>query len=799
MTELQTLYNRLVKASMDWSLGVKSESKLAGMALRLIPLVFGHLTAGYIKVTWGFARSVAKMYKKVGFKGLAIYLKACYLLLQHVAGGQIDASPFEFGCNVARTRRGIPRIINLNHRRLIATGDVDVIRFWLSLFGLYRVLPFKGTLKLKTITAPGKDITSFLSEWEIWVPKFLAMAEAHTKVEWKLEPTRDLRITGMPAITKSSPNSGGMAASAGLPLDLLAWWSDPQMLSILREWLALTGSRVLNFDFDGLFNGFDRLTDRWVQRTKWTSRPTPIEFLSTSTRERSRIGWVQALWGKPLYFGRLGFKEEPGKIRVFAMVNLITQTLMYPLHEWIFARLRKVLTDGTFNQYAPVERLIKRFKGADFCASYDLSAATDRLPVAIQVALLKPLLGDRLAYLWAYILVGRPYGLPKVAKSYNLGFMQVYYAVGQPMGALSSWAMLAMTHHAIVQLAASRAYPKKPSWFLDYALLGDDIVLADKLVAKEYLGLMATLGVDVGLAKSLVSSTGSLEFAKRTWVKGRLATPFSLAEMSIAVSNVAALEELWRKSLQFGAPLRLAAVARFSGFGYKNLARLPVAFSLNNRLSRLLGYLHRPGGIAAMTLESWLMSPGPGVLKGLHWEVQREIVGTLVEDVVALITRVLEKAKGEINSAFRIVLMSADRRVRGRTEDARGRKDRRRRFTMKPVYGPMLREMFGEYESLLNCFFKEWVLYPFCTPVSRKASMLTVRLRDLVEKRAVRGFPGLEGTWRWIDDVEAGLSALPSKVDLFSRQDDVVIAPSSVIRVWMRLRRKVSKTKGSQK
>lgn len=27
------------------------------------------------------------------------------------------------------------------------------------------------------------------------------------------------------------------------------------------------------------------------------------------------------------------------------------------------------------------------------------------------------------------------------------------YAVGQPMGALSSWAMLAFTHHAIVQWA----------------------------------------------------------------------------------------------------------------------------------------------------------------------------------------------------------------------------------------------------------------------------------------------------------------------------------------------------------
>jgi len=30
------------------------------------------------------------------------------------------------------------------------------------------------------------------------------------------------------------------------------------------------------------------------------------------------------------------------------------------------------------------------------------------------------------------------------------------YAVGQPMGALSSWAMLALTHHCLVQVAALR-------------------------------------------------------------------------------------------------------------------------------------------------------------------------------------------------------------------------------------------------------------------------------------------------------------------------------------------------------
>jgi len=87
------------------------------------------------------------------------------------------------------------------------------------------------------------------------------------------------------------------------------------------------------------------------------------------------------------------------------------------------------------------------------------------------------------------------------------------YSVGQPMGALSSWGMLALTHHVIVQVAAERAGIRK--LFLDYALLGDDICIADKDVASQYLLIMSGLGVEINLSKSLQSSTGVVEFAKR--------------------------------------------------------------------------------------------------------------------------------------------------------------------------------------------------------------------------------------------------------------------------------------------
>jgi len=55
----------------------------------------------------------------------------------------------------------------------------------------------------------------------------------------------------------------------------------------------------------------------------------------------------------------------------------------------------------------------------------------------LQVYILQPILGDKQAIAWANILITRPYRLPRAAEK-ELGRKYVHYAVGQPMGALSS-------------------------------------------------------------------------------------------------------------------------------------------------------------------------------------------------------------------------------------------------------------------------------------------------------------------------------------------------------------------------
>jgi hypothetical protein len=79
------------------------------------------------------------------------------------------------------------------------------------------------------------------------------------------------------------------------------------------------------------------------------------------------------------------------------------------------------------------------------------------------------------------------------------------------MGAYSSWAAFTITHHLVVAFAAHRV---GLSDFKDYIILGDDIVIKNSKVAKEYIKIMTRLGVDISLHKTHVSKD-TYEFAKR--------------------------------------------------------------------------------------------------------------------------------------------------------------------------------------------------------------------------------------------------------------------------------------------
>jgi hypothetical protein len=255
--------------------------------------------------------------------------------------------------------------------------------------------------------------------------------------------------------------------------------------------------------------------------------------------------------------------------------------------------------DGTFDQLSPVKDLQSHFypkkvKGRTF-SSIDLSAATDRLPLALQKSVLKVLLKNIIpdsglfAEAWGDLLVKRSYKISISSQLRERSVIKttqrdVMYAAGQPMGALSSWAMLALTHHALVQYAAHRT--NWTTWFTDYAILGDDIVIMDGKVADEYKRILREIGVSAGLAKSIVAkSKFVVEFAKKFFVDSTQANMLPIKECIATRTSTSLVVEFARKY-----DLRLNSLLAFLGYGYKSRSKAvnKSLFDLGIRLRVLL-------------------------------------------------------------------------------------------------------------------------------------------------------------------------------------------------------------------
>lgn len=205
--------------------------------------------------------------------------------------------------------------------------------------------------------------------------------------------------------------------------------------------------------------------------------------------------------------------DPEAKCRIIAILDYWSQTALNPLHQSLLGVLKKIKSDATFNQGA----LLGSIQAKSNFHSLDLTNATDRIPISIQVSILEALIGPEKAAAWKSIMVDLPF---------TFKGRLVHYCTGQPMGAYSSWPMLAITHHVITQLAAVRA--GKTAWaYVNYMILGDDIVLGDDDVAKHYTNIMSELGVSISKAKTHVSKD-TYEFAKRWISSGTEITGISL-------------------------------------------------------------------------------------------------------------------------------------------------------------------------------------------------------------------------------------------------------------------------------
>jgi hypothetical protein len=94
------------------------------------------------------------------------------------------------------------------------------------------------------------------------------------------------------------------------------------------------------------------------------------------------------------------------------------------------------------------------------------------------------------------------------------------------MGLYSSWDALAITNHVLIRISALRVGKKK---FSDYLVLGDDVVIFNNEIEREYRKILTEIGVKYDPYDCYsCGKTHSLEIAKRLFREGKEISPIPL-------------------------------------------------------------------------------------------------------------------------------------------------------------------------------------------------------------------------------------------------------------------------------
>lgn len=486
--------------------------------------------------------------------------------MRKVAG---DNPPPSHSPSVSCTRGGLPRIIPSFHRVKIKKGDDAVVRFYLSLFSVSKLIPLAARVTratFRTIVTPS-DLDSV------------------SYVAGQLRPhIKGLLLRYVPDIARLPLNQGLEFYPSWKSIPTSCWYrrllktsSGPDgrplrpyanRISCFPSFFAELGAFAFLMTFvHSREEGFSQGC-LWPPFIRYPFDPenTRITNWSLDWFER-RIGPYLPTCSDmqiPAISGRLCSScTGDGKRRLFAIGNYVNQRLLKPLHSWLNSVLVKIPMDGTFDQTAPLRRL---YGVTGTVHSVDLTAATDRWPLLLMFELCQALFGRSFASSAVNSTLG--------TNIFDVGFVKrkhssVSFVAGQPLGYYSSWPLFALSHHLLVWYAAELVYPGVR--FDRYAILGDDVVIADDAVRNQYSILLVGIGVSISQAKSIISPSGACEFAKRFLVRHMTTdlSPLSIKKIASARSPIGWYNYMC--TLPF--PLRLSTKLRIGGLGFKACSR----------------------------------------------------------------------------------------------------------------------------------------------------------------------------------------------------------------------------------
>lgn len=214
--------------------------------------------------------------------------------------------------------------------------------------------------------------------------------------------------------------------------------------------------------------------------------------------------------------GKLSLMHVPGKLkpRIFGILDSVTQTILGEFHNALMKMLESIDEDCTFFQDKVSDRARDLWaQNHRFYGFADLSNASDRIPSHLYRAIGNNIILN-LGNHWIELFERDFIVSDSVAKWFADSQVpkHVRYAVGQPMGALSSWPFMAIVHHHLVWYS----FGSRTSARNKYLILGDDVVIFDKQAYETYVRLLSRLQIQF---TNNLSAIG-FEFAKRVFSSG---------------------------------------------------------------------------------------------------------------------------------------------------------------------------------------------------------------------------------------------------------------------------------------
>lgn len=156
---------------------VKADTRWDTLIEKLKYLIGGKVTKSFIKELNLVHSKLRHIHNKNGNKGLVLYLKTCSVCLQQAVSGHRLQDLTPMSARISRTKGSkLPRIIPVKHRLIIQNnlpGNYILIKYYLTIFYLYRLISFTPKESLSTILDKGIEFD--LGYFQRFMPRFILL------------------------------------------------------------------------------------------------------------------------------------------------------------------------------------------------------------------------------------------------------------------------------------------------------------------------------------------------------------------------------------------------------------------------------------------------------------------------------------------------------------------------------------------------------------------------------------------------------------------------------------------------